>query len=252
MEERPASITAFSEIVASHKILWRKNWHFFSVSKFKSWLDHLSERDGITWTASSLISQWVGKIKTFEISEVISFWKHWVRDFIGRFVLIIPLLCFLKSNFKFFASSRSEFFREGVFLDIWGGLCQVLGYFSVTMASILSMVPLELASVCLPTKVLTIDKRDSFISIIGCLVLSMSIEPCGRCSWGCSCLCLLDLKIASIIRLCDDLVLLRNNSHLNSIWFCFNRDSFFHIVMGLLLCVEADYVVVCHTVPFLG
>jgi len=43
VEERPAAITAFVEIVAHHEVLWGKNWHLLSIALLKSRLNYLGE-----------------------------------------------------------------------------------------------------------------------------------------------------------------------------------------------------------------
>lgn len=94
VEEWPSTITSLSQIIACHQILWREYWLFLSISKLKSWLYNLCKRDSIAWTASTLISQRVGEIKTINISIIIWIWYQIIWNFISCFIVIVPTLSF--------------------------------------------------------------------------------------------------------------------------------------------------------------
>jgi hypothetical protein len=43
MEERPSTITSLGEVIASHKVLRRKNWLFLTIPELESRFNNLSE-----------------------------------------------------------------------------------------------------------------------------------------------------------------------------------------------------------------
>jgi hypothetical protein len=70
VEEGPASIATFGKVVAGHKVLWRKDWDLLTIFLLDSRLYDLSEGNGVAGATSSLVSEWVCKVITVDVSEV--------------------------------------------------------------------------------------------------------------------------------------------------------------------------------------
>jgi len=68
----------------------------------------------------------------------------------------------------------AELLELKVFFDIRLELSEFLG---LTVRPILGMSALKFTCVCLPTEILTIDKRDGLVSLLGWNMLNMCIKP---------------------------------------------------------------------------
>lgn len=150
-------------------------------------------------------------------------------------------------------------------------LCQVLGFLlGLAMRSVVLMALGELADISFPAKILTIDERDGLVCLFVCLVLFVSIEPrrrrsIRRFSFGNILLTgfllglvgsylllvllpVLSLDFCLLDGLCGDLVLGGDDGDLYSIGLSLDRDGLLHVVVGLLLGVEAHDFMLGHTV----
>jgi hypothetical protein len=130
--------------------------------------------------------------------------------------------------------------------------------------AILSMALRELTNVCLPAKILTVDERNGFVSLLIGLMLFMSVKSCFRCSVGDSSgffginlglVGLLfsgsfSLDLSLLDWLGGDLVLRGNDSDLDCVGLCLDRYGLFHFIVGLLLSIEANHFVLRHAVLF--
>lgn len=111
------------------------------------------------------------------------------------------------------------------------------------MISIVCMIFLEFANICLPTKILTINECNCLVGLIRCCMLLMCIESSvGSSNLG------INLNIGLFNWLSDNLILRSDYRHLDSIGFGLNRDCFFHIIMSFLLTVEAGNFVISHSI----
>lgn len=134
------------------------------------------------------------------------------------------------------------------------------------MRSIILMTFGKLANICFPTKVLTIDESDSFVSFFTCLMFFVRIESSCRSPicFGYNLflftlsfvhglflvLVLLCLNFSLFNWLSCNFVLRGDNSNFDSIWLSFNWNSFLHIIMRFLLSKEANNFVLCHAIHF--
>lgn len=121
------------------------------------------------------------------------------------------------------------------------------------MRSIINVMLLEFTNICFPTKVLTINKGNSFISFIRRFVLCVGIESVLRLSFFFliflfNVYCCISLNICSFNWLWDNLILGCNYGYFDGIGFCFHRNCLFHIIMGILLSIEAYYFMFVHSV----
>lgn len=115
---------------------------------------------------------------------------------------------------------------------------------------------LEFTNICFPTKVLTINKGNSFISFIRRFVFCVGIESVLGLSFFFLIFlinvdCCVSLKIISFNWLWDYLILGCNYGYFDCIGFCFNRNSLLHIIVGILLSIEAYYFMFGHSVSLL-
>ena len=114
------------------------------------------------------------------------------------------------------------------------------------MGAILSMMGLQLASVCLPTEVLVIDERNCLVSLVVSLMLHMSIDAIGRRALR---LLGLDffrslcggvkLNVSFVCWLGHNFVLRCDDCNLDGVRLCLHTHCLLHVVMGLLLGVKA-------------
>jgi hypothetical protein len=142
-------------------------------------------------------------------------------------------------------------------------LSKVLGVFlSFAVFAIVLMALWKFANISLPAKILTVNKGDSLVSLLICLMFVVSIEPSCWCSvyhllfvFGLSFVdCVLVTRISLDILFfdwfCCNLVLRSDHSNLYSVRFCLDWHSLFHFVMCLLLSIEANDFVLRHAVLF--
>ena len=101
MEERPSTITSLVHIVACHKVLWGKFRNILAILELKSRFNNLGEWDCVARSAWALVTDWACEVKSFEVCEIIWFWKLWVWDIIGMGVFFSVWLSFFKSFFEF-------------------------------------------------------------------------------------------------------------------------------------------------------
>jgi hypothetical protein len=148
VEEWPASITTLVEVVASHQHLRRKNWNLFTVFQFQSLLCNLGEAHSVAGTTVLLVSVEVGEVNSLHVSPVKVFRQLTVRDFVCTRILL-ELSC-LSQNLReiLLFAKRSTlivlFFKSITNLRQIGGLA---------VRSVVSVMLLILASVCLPSEV---------------------------------------------------------------------------------------------------
>ena len=208
MEEGPATIAAFIHVVALHEVLSGVLWDILAIFELQSWFNHLSEWHSVAGATSSLVSYWPGEVVSIDICIVVWFWNISVWNIISIFIFQSPWLCFFQDSLEFFwiiAKFRSFWlwfggFSVKEFLGYWLNwllsesllllafrLFVILGlaraYLSeidclwlAAMSSIVSMVLLKFADICLPSKVIMIDVWDSQISLVRWDMLVMSIE----------------------------------------------------------------------------
>ena len=136
------------------------------------------------------------------------------------------------------------------------------------MGTVLSMTLGKLANICLPAKILTIDERNSFISLLVRLMVFVCVEPRLGSSIASLCWLLLNLLFFGMslignlllsilcLHLCllnwlgCDFVLSSDDCNFDCVRLCLDRDRLLHLVVSLLLSVEAVYLVLVHAVPF--
>ena len=107
------------------------------------------------------------------------------------------------------------------------------------------MILCMLASICLPSKIIIVDKWNSFVSFGSWLMLNMGVEPIltwSRSNW------LLKLQVNLLNWLSLDFILGSNNSNLYSIWLCFHRHCFFHVIVGLLDTIKTWNFMLSHSI----
>lgn len=257
MEERPATVTAFSEVIAGHQLLGRQDWYFSAVLHFETRFDHLGKRHGVARATGALIAKGVSKVKPVDVSEVVGFWQHGVRDFFCCLVLLLPFLghgkCFLKLD----STSLPEFLGDLILLNVGLSLGKLLSLLAVL--SVLSVMLLKLARVSCPAEVLVVDERDCFVSFLRRNVLHVSIDSVG---WL-PCLLLsfaldrdgrgqLDVAVLVWGLGGDDLVLTGDDCYLDGVRFGLHGDCLFHVVVGSLFGVEALDEVLIQAVGVVG
>ena len=137
------------------------------------------------------------------------------------------------------------------------------------MFAIFRMMFLKFTRISFPTKVIPINKRNGSISFIWSHMLKMSIKSLRVVIlpfiyfcflWG------LDLReglrlqlainlqkvlILSLVDFGKNFILTSNYCYLNSIRVCFDRNSFFHIIMGFLFSIKTLDIVLRHRVSLI-
>jgi len=115
------------------------------------------------------------------------------------------------------------------------------------MVPIVCMFLLKLANICLPAKILTVDKCDCFVSLVWRSMLLMSVKssPIRSSNLGAH------LKIGFFNWLRHNLILGSDYGDLYSIRFSLDRDRFFHIIVSFLLTVKAGNFVIGHSISLL-
>lgn len=107
---------------------------------------------------------------------------------------------------------------------------------------------LQFAGIRCPPEIIFIDEANGFVIFVRSDMLDVSIEPFVLVSISNLSLSRLDLNVFGLDWLGNDLVLGGDYSHFDCVGFSFDRDSFFHVVMGFLNAVKALDHMVCHTV----
>ena len=112
------------------------------------------------------------------------------------------------------------------------------------MGAVLGVVSLQLAGVCFPAQVLVVDERYRFVSLIARLVLCVSVDSVrgralGLVGLGLLCGGGVKLDVVGLSGLGHNLVLRCDDSHLNGIRLSLDTDRLLHIVVSLLLGIEA-------------
>lgn len=117
-------------------------------------------------------------------------------------------------------------------------------FLSITVWSVLSMMALKFTGISLPTKVTFVNKRNDFISLVIWFMFQVCIKPfCLSVSsdlWS-------YLNIVFLNRSCNNLVLWGNDCYFNCVWFCLDRYSFLHIVVGFLAANKTLDSMICHS-----
>jgi hypothetical protein len=96
----PTAVTSFIHVIACHDLLRAQHWNFLSVLKLKSWLNCLSECNGIARTAFSLVSHIICKVDSIKISEIITIRNLVFWNLISWSVVFTPTLGFFKNLSK--------------------------------------------------------------------------------------------------------------------------------------------------------
>ena len=184
VKERPSSIATFIHIVTLHQLLWTHLWNLFSIFHFKSRFNNLSERYSIAWPTTALISNFTKEIIPFDISEIVIFWNNFIRNVLSILIFFTPLLnflenlfeiiCFITENFSFCFDFGFSLY-ELSFLCFWSWDLSEVNSF-IAMWAIFGVVLLEFTCVGFPSKVLGINKRNSFICFVRGNMMMMSIE----------------------------------------------------------------------------
>jgi len=148
-------------------------------------------------------------------------------------------------------------------------LCEVLSLLlGKAVCSVVSVSLGELANISFPAQILTINERDSLISLFVGLMFLVSVEPrCGSpiaslsnfhlyfllfnmCLVGLLSLCALGLYFFLLNRFRSDFVLSSDNGNFDCVRLRLDRDRLLHLVVGLLLSVETVDLMLVHAIPF--
>lgn len=76
----------------------------------------MGKRNCVTRPASSLVSQWIGKIEPINVPEVIGFWNQLVRDVISTLVGLSPFLGLREGSLEVRATFCAEQLALGLLL----------------------------------------------------------------------------------------------------------------------------------------
>mmetsp|Transcript_35490 Transcript_35490/g.54289 ORF Transcript_35490/g.54289 Transcript_35490/m.54289 type:complete len:217 (-) Transcript_35490:857-1507(-) len=216
MQEGPASIATLVHVVASHQKLGAQDRNLAAVLQLQPRFDNLCERNCVARATSSLVSQGVGEVKAIDVSEIVRFRNHIIRDIFGVLILVHPALGLGEGLIEFLAAFLAEILRLLVLAQNRASLSKTLGVLGIAVSPVVGVVSLQFAHVCLPAQILAVDKRDSEVRLIRGLVLSMSIEPLSGFSGLRSRLSLCKLEGGMVLR-SDDFILRSNNGHLDSV-----------------------------------
>jgi hypothetical protein len=109
------------------------------------------------------------------------------------------------------------------------------------------VVLLHLAGIRLPPEVIVIDEANGFVIFVTSNMLDVSIVPLVLVSIS-NLRLSTNLDVFVLNWLGNNLILGSDDGHFDCIGLSFDRDSFFHVIMGFLDAVKALDHMVCHTI----
>jgi len=144
----PASLTAFSHVVAVEQKLWRQLGHLLAILDLHSGFNRLSEGHGVTGTTSLLVSIVTREINSINTPPIKMLGQLSIRDCRVICIFLLETLGLLQGLVKALASSKNI-----SLLSIAFGLSE--GDFLILLADgrVHLVTGLQLARVCLPTQV---------------------------------------------------------------------------------------------------
>lgn len=191
------------------------------------------------------------EVEAVNVTQVEALRQLVVRNIIRSRVVLGPLRNLLKGGLELGVILDAELLA--LLLDVYISLSQ-LDRIGLAVIAVLWVVLLQHADVGRPAEVVCINEGDGLIILLAWYMFGVSINPLARASDALECLDLrrhlqvdlgLSLKRDIVCRLCN-LILVRDDSNFDVLCISFDRYSFFHIVVSLLLAKEALNLMLLH------